>query len=373
MKPCAFLLAASIGLFAGPTWTSPVSDKNLATLTSRPIVVVYREATPFRFVSPGRAFGTVPLLAVPIFGAFADAGISTARSRAAGKKLIEENGIEDPAKSIRNHLFLDLRGLGAFRDVQLLDPDETHGLNFAKDYRGVVPEGALVLDVQTIEWQLTFLGRKWDRYRIRYKVQARLLDPRAATVLATTRHLYSEDYDKAGDAPVLDAMLVDHAAMFKQKLQQASREAIAPLRKGLFPAETVARLGENDMKSFATRYTAAWCSHDPQQVAAYFGESGSLQINDGKPSVGRDAIAQAALEFFQAFPDLVVEMNAIERHGDRWHYRWTLSGTNTGPGGTGNTVRISGYEDWKIGPDGLVAESFGHYDAADYDRQIKGL
>jgi hypothetical protein len=49
-----------------------------------------------------------------------------------------------------------------------------------------------------------------------------------------------------------------------------------------------------------------------------------------------------------------------------------LIGTNTGPGGTGNKVRISGYELWKIGDDGLIAESQGHFDAADYERQLKG-
>jgi hypothetical protein len=34
-------------------------------------------------------------------------------------------------------------------------------------------------------------------------------------------------------------------------------------------------------------------------------------------------------------------------------------------------VRISGYEDWKIGSDGLISESLGHFDAADFQRQIQ--
>src|SRR4029077_1818190 len=38
-------------------------------------------------------------------------------------------------------------------------------------------------------------------------------------------------------------------------------------------------------------------------------------------------------------------------------YRWTLEGTNTGTGGTGNQVRLSGSEEWQIGSDGLIAES----------------
>ena len=53
-------------------------------------------------------------------------------------------------------------------------------------------------------------------------------------------------------------------------------------------------------------------------------------------------------------------------------FHWTLTGTNSGPGGNGNKVRISGYELWKIDNDGLIAESLGHFDAADYERQIRG-
>ncbi len=35
-------------------------------------------------------------------------------------------------------------------------------------------------------------------------------------------------------------------------------------------------------------------------------------------------------------------------------------------------MRISGYEEWTIGPDGLVADSKGHFDEADYNRQLSG-
>jgi hypothetical protein len=52
-------------------------------------------------------------------------------------------------------------------------------------------------------------------------------------------------------------------------------------------------------------------------------------------------------------------------------YRWTLVGTNTGPGGTGHRVRISGFEEWTIGADGLIADSLGQFDAAEYQRQLE--
>ncbi len=125
--------------------------------------------------------------------------------------------------------------------------------------------------------------------------------------------------------------------------------------------------GARNMEEFAIRYTAAWCSQDPASVAAFFAENGSLKINDGAPNVGRAAITEAAQSFMTAFPDMVVEMNGLEYAGQQYRFRWSLTGKHAG---TGRKVRIGGYEDWTLGPDGLIASSLGHYDTADYDRQI---
>jgi hypothetical protein len=34
-------------------------------------------------------------------------------------------------------------------------------------------------------------------------------------------------------------------------------------------------------------------------------------------------------------------------------------------------VRIAGFEEWTISPEGLIASSRGHYDQAEYDRQLR--
>lgn len=124
------------------------------------------------------------------------------------------------------------------------------------------------------------------------------------------------------------------------------------------------------MMQFAMRYSAAWCSQDPAKVASFFAANGYLRINDGEPNTGRAAITETARSFMTAFPDMVVEMNRLERVGTQYRYHWTLTGTNTGPGGTGRSVKIGGYEEWTIGPDGLISASLGHFDAADYARQL---
>jgi nuclear transport factor 2 (NTF2) superfamily protein len=122
---------------------------------------------------------------------------------------------------------------------------------------------------------------------------------------------------------------------------------------------------------FARAYTAAWCSQDPARVAAHYAPEGSLTINGGAPSVGRAAITEAAQGFMTAFPDMEVAMDDLLVRDSGMEYHWTLNGANTGPGGTGNRVRISGFEKWTMGDDGLIAESQGHYDQAEYDRQLE--
>lgn len=121
------------------------------------------------------------------------------------------------------------------------------------------------------------------------------------------------------------------------------------------------------LHEFATRYTEAWCSGDPARVADRYAPDGSLTINSGEPSVGRAAITDAARSFMEAFPDMRVLFDDLR--GNEYH--WTLVGTNTGPGGTGNSVRISGYEEWTMGSDGLIAASLGHFDEDDYARQLQ--
>lgn len=130
-------------------------------------------------------------------------------------------------------------------------------------------------------------------------------------------------------------------------------------------AENLSRL-----QSFAKAYTAAWCSQDAARVASFYAEDGSLSVNDAPAAVGRAAITEVAQGFMTAFPDMQVLLDDLRIEGDRVIYHWTLVGTNTGPGGTGRAVRISGYEVWQMSGDGLIAQSRGTFDAEEYRRQL---
>lgn len=127
----------------------------------------------------------------------------------------------------------------------------------------------------------------------------------------------------------------------------------------------------SNLNEFAQRYANAWCSQDPGKVASFFEEDGSLSVNGAVPAVGPAAITEIASVFMISFPDMVVTLDGLLTEADPIRFHWTLEGTNNGPGGTGKRVRISGYEEWQIGAGGLVAESRGHFDVAEYERQLQ--
>ena len=127
----------------------------------------------------------------------------------------------------------------------------------------------------------------------------------------------------------------------------------------------------NLLHDFARRYTSAWCSQNAASVAAFFAFDGSLQVNDGPAAVGRPAITAVARGFMTDFPDLKVSMDALVETGEQSTVdHWTLDGHHAA---TNRHVRVSGFEEWTIGDDGLIAESKGHFDSAEYQKQISGI
>jgi len=126
-----------------------------------------------------------------------------------------------------------------------------------------------------------------------------------------------------------------------------------------------------DLTDFATRYAAAWSSQNPVEFASFYDENGSLTVN-GASSVGRAAITATARAYMSAFPDMVVKLDSLRQENDQTIFHWTWTGTNTGPGGTGKAVHLSGYERWTMGANDLIAKSDGHFDNDEYQRQLKG-
>ena len=127
----------------------------------------------------------------------------------------------------------------------------------------------------------------------------------------------------------------------------------------------------DQLTEFATRYAAAWSSASPDSLAGFYADDGTLQINAGPPAVGRAAVRATAESFMTAFPDMVVRLDSVVRTGETARFYWIWTGTNTGPGGTGRAVRMTGYEEWTFAPNGLIGRSMGHYDEVEYERQLR--
>jgi hypothetical protein len=124
-------------------------------------------------------------------------------------------------------------------------------------------------------------------------------------------------------------------------------------------------VASEELNDFAARYAKAWCSQNPESVAAFFAANALFTVNGGPPTPA----LEIARGFMRDFPDMTVTFDKLEPRGDGTAFHWTLTGRYAG---TGNHVRISGYELWKIDNAGLIAESSGHFDAAEYERQLRG-
>jgi hypothetical protein len=130
-------------------------------------------------------------------------------------------------------------------------------------------------------------------------------------------------------------------------------------------------LKQFDLEVFAKSYAQVWCSQRPNFVSSFFSEDGVLQINDGSPAKGTEAITNVAKGFMDAFPDMVVSMDSLITESGKTRFYWTLTGTNNGVNGTGNKVKISGFEEWTLSKDGLIQESKGYFDEKEYERQLQ--
>ena len=117
----------------------------------------------------------------------------------------------------------------------------------------------------------------------------------------------------------------------------------------------------------AMAYTAAWCSRSAEAVADFYAENATSIINAEEPAVGRAAIADAMRQYIIAFPDLVVRMDDLRSGGKQAIYLWTLVGTHRV---TENFVKISGWQNWVLSDDLLIARADGGYDAENYEQQI---
>jgi uncharacterized protein (TIGR02246 family) len=120
------------------------------------------------------------------------------------------------------------------------------------------------------------------------------------------------------------------------------------------------------MQDVADAYTAAWNSGSAEAVAGFYAPEGRIVINRGQPWEGRAGVAQMAAGFFADVPDLKLVCDGLRVADDHVVYLWTFTGTHAG---SGNPLRVVGWEEWDMDAEHRVKSSRGWYDADDYARQ----
>ena len=123
------------------------------------------------------------------------------------------------------------------------------------------------------------------------------------------------------------------------------------------------------LNDLAARYTEAWNSKVPENVAACHDASSRITINRGEPSIGYDALTAMAAGFHADVPDLMLQTDGIRAAGDHVVFLWTFTGHHAA---TGSPLNVSGWEEWELNDDMKIMSSLGWFDADDYQRQIDG-
>ncbi len=126
---------------------------------------------------------------------------------------------------------------------------------------------------------------------------------------------------------------------------------------------------QSDLDALAQRYTDAWNSKIPENVAAFHTATSSIIINRGQPSKGHAGLTEMAAGFHADVPDLHLTCNGIRGAGGHVVYLWTFTGHHAE---TGNPLNVQGWEEWELDDDMKVTAALGWFDGEDYDRQVAG-
>lgn len=126
---------------------------------------------------------------------------------------------------------------------------------------------------------------------------------------------------------------------------------------------------QSALDDLGQRYTAAWNSKDPSQVAGFHTPTSSIIINRGEPSVGHAGLTEMAAGFHADVPDLHLVCDGIRSAGAHVVYLWTFTGHHAK---TGNPLKITGWEEWELDDTMKVTSALGWFDGDDYQRQVDG-
>lgn len=153
----------------------------------------------------------------------------TEGTRYAGKRIMDENNLEDPAILVSQALLKKLKekySVTANANAPLVVDTEDIQKLAAK-----LPDLDFLIDVRTIGWFIGNFPTDWDRHKVNYSVKARLIDLKRGKVVAEGGCLRFPE--KTADAPTYDELLASKAARLKAELKKHAEECAQELSNEL--------------------------------------------------------------------------------------------------------------------------------------------
>jgi len=122
--------------------------------------------------------------------------------------------------------------------------------------------------------------------------------------------------------------------------------------------------------SAAQNWIAAWNSHDLAKWAAYFTPDIYYEdVTFVEISHGSEEAKKFAGEFFEAVPDLKLELEGSSVEGDHGSIQWVLTGTDKGVYKTGKKFKVRGVSIISV-KNGKISRSIDYYDSATIMKQV---
>ena len=178
----------------------PLSETDAAALRGKTVALTVHKRPSFTAGTAGKAtFG--------LFGAGA--------MIAAGNKLVDENGVQDPAVLVRDQLVRLLRDTyGA--NVLEVDTQATEATK-PKEIAALHPQSDYVLDVRSTGWMFFYYPSDWNSYWVNYTVQSQLVDAKNARQVSNMA--CRADTRKSPVRPSREQLIDDKAQLLKDVTQ----------------------------------------------------------------------------------------------------------------------------------------------------------
>jgi steroid delta-isomerase-like uncharacterized protein len=131
------------------------------------------------------------------------------------------------------------------------------------------------------------------------------------------------------------------------------------------------------LEEFIAQFLVLWNTRDARRIAQCYAEDyEEVDVARSQPQIGRDTVRRTLLYYFRAFPDIVVQQDALVIDGDRAALFWMWTGTHRGSfmniPPTGHRVRVRGSSIMTV-RDGQILRATRIWDLAGLLRDLKLL